>query len=295
MRLIMSCAAIAAALALGTCNPACADELNVSTRDGMRSAVLLPAKRSHAPTVVVLHGALDSADHVARWYGFTEAARRRGFAAVFPRGANLLWNDGRDAAVASDADDVDFLRHLARDVVALGVADAARIYLVGISNGGMMTLRMLCEAPELFAGAGVIVASMPSTVGTTCRLRRPMPVVMFAGTADPLIPYRGGEVGFTGLEGSVWPVERTAAFLARGNGCGSPWKSVVAGSAAPDAIRVVRLVWRGCASGRGVVLYRVEGGGHQVYGHTNFLPVYAGIGTNLTSAPDVIIAAFARH
>ena len=54
---------------------------------------------------------------------------------------------------------------------------------------------------------------------------------------------------------------------------------------------MVRLDWGRCDTG--VTLYRVEGGGHQVYGHTNYFPLFLGPGTNLISAPDAILAAFA--
>jgi polyhydroxybutyrate depolymerase len=295
MRRIFRAAAALFTLTAGMSGAARADELNVSTPDGVRSAILVPAGSPRAPTVVVLHGALVTAESTVSWYGFGEAARRRGFAAVFPRGVNLLWNDGRAAAWASGADDVAFLRQLARDLVTMGTADPVRLYLVGVSNGGMMALRMLCEAPEPFAGAGAIIASMPETVGATCRLRRPMPVVMFNGTADTLVPYGGGEVGFSGLQGSVWPVERTATFLARGNGCAQGSKAVVAGGGRDGGIRIVRLDWSACSSGRGVTLYRVEGGGHQVYGHTNYVPMFLGPGTDRISAPDTIMAAFSQR
>jgi polyhydroxybutyrate depolymerase len=274
--------------------PARADELVVKTRDGDRSAVVLPARQDRAPTVIVLHGALISAEFTLSWYGFTEEGARRGFATVYPRGIDLLWNDGRDSIWTSSADDVGFLKKLVRALVARGVADPARLYLAGVSNGGMLTLRMMCEAPDLFAGAGIIVASMPEDVGAGCRLAKPMPVVMFNGTADPLIPYGGGTVGITGWQGTVWPVERTATFLARGNGCTSGSKAVVARGKASDAMRVVKLDWGSCSSERGVTLYRVEGGGHQVYGHTDFFPMFLGSGTNLISAPEVIMAAFAK-
>jgi polyhydroxybutyrate depolymerase len=287
-------AAVLLALALSVCTRAAADELLVKTWDGDRSAVVLPAKHDRAPTVIVLHGALVSAESTLSWYGFAEEGARHGFATVYPRGLDQLWNDGRDAAWASAADDVGFLKKLARALVARGVADPARLYLAGVSNGGMLALRMLCEAPDLFAGAGIIIASMPTGVGAGCHVAKPMPVVMFNGTADPLIPYGGGTVGYTGWQGTVWPVERTAAFLARANGCASGSKMVVGGSKAADTMRIVKLDWGSCSSERGVTLYRVEGGGHQVYGHTNSFPVFLGSGTSLISAPEVIMAAFAK-
>lgn len=287
-------AAVLLALLLGTGNSAVAEELRIDTRDGPRTAILRPALRGRAPTVIVLHGALISAEYTEQWYGFAEAAKRHGFAVVFPRGRSLLWNDGRKAGWGSGADDVGFLNRLARELVARGTADQERLYLVGVSNGGMMALRLLCEAPEAFAGIATIIASMPEAVGARCRSGLPMSVIMFNGTADPVIPYRGGAVGVGGLQGRIWPVERTAAFLARRNGCTAASKALVSGRRGPGRIRVVKLDWTRCSSERGVTLYRIEGGGHQVFGSTNFLPLLLGSGTRRVSAPDVIMAAFGK-
>ena len=293
MRRLFRAAALAVLAAVGYAHSAHAEELRVNTANGVRSAIVHPAGEARAPTVIVLHGALISAEHTVRWYGFTEAARRYAFAAVFPRGIALQWNDGRDAWM-SGVDDVGFLKGLVRALVARGTADPARLYMVGISSGGMMTFRMLCEAAELFAGAGTIIASMPAAAGGKCRPGRPVPVVMFNGTADPLVPYRGGGVGFGGWQGRVWSAEGTAAFLARGNGCG-PASKVRLGGGAPGAIRITRFDWERCSSERGVTLYRVEGGGHQVFGHTNFFPLFLGPGTARISATDIIMAEFAKR
>ncbi len=154
-----------------------------------------------------------------------------------------------------------------------------------------MTFRMLCEAPELFAGAATIIASMPAAVGKGCRLRKAMPFLMFNGTADPLVPYRGGGVGFTGSRGTVWAAERSAAFIAHANECGS---GIARPHSSYGAITVTRLEWSTCGSGHAVALYRIEGGGHQVFGHTNFLPAIFGPGTTQMSAPQTIMAMFAR-
>ena len=102
--------------------------------------------------------------------------------------------------------------------MARGTTDPERLYLIGVSNGGMMALRMLCEAPDPFAGIATVIASMPEAVGAACRPRPPLSVIMLNGTADPLIPYGGGELGFGGLQGRIWSAERTAAFLGRATG-----------------------------------------------------------------------------
>ena len=62
---------------------------------------------------------------------------------------------------------------------------------------------------------------MPAGIGERCQPKKPLPLVMFNGTADPLVPYGGGGVGFAGRRGNVWAAERSAAFMARVNGCGA--------------------------------------------------------------------------
>jgi polyhydroxybutyrate depolymerase len=275
----------------GIGHEAAAEDLYIGTKDGARRAVVMPARVRSAPTVIVLHGAATTANLTASWSGFAEAAAGHGFAAVFPQGVFTVWNDGRRDGIAK-SDDVGFLRALVSRLIEQSIADPRRIYLAGISNGGMMTLRMLCEHPDLFAGAATVVASMPSLVGASCRLNKPMPVVMFNGTADPVVPYRGGQVGLTGSYGEVWPVERTAAFLAWANGCARHVERAIGGDGA--AIRVTRLDWSPCRSGQPVVLYRVEGGGHQVFGSTNIVPLILGPGTSQISAPEAIMAVFAK-
>jgi polyhydroxybutyrate depolymerase len=270
------------------------EEIRIDTKDGERIAVVLAAPRRPAPTVMVLHGAGGSPQRIVRRSGFAEAAARHGLAAAFPQGIDRQWNDGREFR---HVDDVGYLRRLAEELAGRGVADPARLYIAGISNGGMMTFRMLCEASDLFAGAGTIIANMPASVGKGCRPQRSVPVVMFNGTADPLVPYEGGGVGFRGTRGSVWAAERTAAFLALSNGCGEQVgsKRLLDGGSGPhaDGVKVVRLDWSGCNSGRGVTLYRVEGGGHQIFGRGGAFRAFLGRGTDAISAPDTILAAFA--
>lgn len=266
-----------------------AAELRIETREGERSAIVLPARRAPAPTVIVLHGAINSAAWTARRYGFAEAAAARGFAAVFPQGIKRQWNDGREGHPWM-ADDVGFLRQLVGALAEQRIAEPGRIYLAGISNGGMMALRMVCEASELFAGAGTVIANMPVATGATCRPARPMPIVMFNGTADPLIPYGGGGIGPLNLGGFVWATERTAAFMARANGCGF---APVVPDASTGQMSVTRLAWTGCNAQATVTLYRVNGGRHQVFGARRLLPaIFGGRGQEI-SAAETIMAAFA--
>src|SRR5262245_38948546 len=108
------CAGVAATLGVAVAAfgaPAQAEALRIHTRDGPRDTIVLAAAQAPAPSVIVLHGAINSASWTVRRFGFAEAAAARGFTAVFPEGINWKWNDGREDQPWK-ADDVAFLRQL---------------------------------------------------------------------------------------------------------------------------------------------------------------------------------------
>jgi len=287
-------AAALAAVIIAAPLSARADIIHVTTRQGAREAIVLQSSRAPAPTVIVLHGATITAAQTARSSGFAEAAAARGFAAVFPQGINRQWNDGREDGHVSSVDDVGFLRQLVHELIGRGIADREHIYLAGISNGGMMTFRMLCEASELFAGAATIIANMPAGIGESCHVGKPLPIVMFNGTADPLVPYEGGNVGFTGQRGRVWGAERTAEFLARVDGCTAMQVRAMPINSSSEPVRVARLDWSPCRTGASVTLFRLEGGGHQVPGRSQFLPGLLGLGSLQINAAEEAMETFRR-
>jgi polyhydroxybutyrate depolymerase len=278
-----------AAVHLASAPAAWADEVLVPTHQGLRKAILLPTESEPAPTVIVLHGAVSNAAWAAGRTGFAEAAAARGFAAVFPQGRGAQWNIER-APLSPNVDDASFLRRLAIELVERGVTDPDRIYIAGVSSGGMMALRMVCEASDLFAGAGLVIASMPVATGASCRPARPVPIVMFNGTADRVVPYRGGGVGPLSLAGRVWGVDNTAEFLADANGCGPRPRS---SDAFIGKTSVTRIAWVGCDRDASVTLYRVNGGRHKLLGQRRHLAALFGKRWDELSAAETIMAAFA--
>jgi len=266
-------------------------DLVIPTPDGPRHALALRAGSGPRPTVIVLHGALGTGTGTASTTGFSEAAARHGFTAVFPDGINRQWHDGR-AGGPDGPDDVGFIRELVHRLVADGVADPRRVYLAGISNGGMMSFTLVCKAGDLFAGVGTVIANMPAGIEPCAP--PPMPVVMVNGTADPMVPYDGGEVGLRGGRGRVWSVERTVDFFARLDGCGSPVQRALPARGGSDGTAVTRISWHDCRPATSITLYRVEGGGHALPGRRALLPRILGPSNQDIMAADVIIDAFAR-
>jgi polyhydroxybutyrate depolymerase len=266
-----------------------AGEMTINTADGPRHALVIPAGNGPRPTVIVLHGALGTGAGTARTTGFAEAAARRGFTAVFPDGLGRQWNDGR-AGGPGGPDDIGFIRALVKRLVAEGDADPQRIFLAGISNGGMMSFTLACKAGNLFAGIGTVIANMPA--GIEPCVARPMPVVMIIGTADPMVPYGGGGVGLGGGRGEVWSVERTANLFAKLDRCGRQVERPMPDIDPSDGTSVSRIDWDGCTPGTSVTLYRIEGGGHSLPGRPSLAPRLLGLTNFDISGPAVILDAF---
>jgi polyhydroxybutyrate depolymerase len=167
---------------------------------------------SPPPAVLFLHGGNRSmrtamppaSNGSAAW---PDVADEHGFILIVPNGTDgqtgdafgdgQVWNDCRIGAPASRADDVGFLSTLIDwSVSRLGV-DERRVYVTGASNGGLMTYRMAIEAGERIAAIAPFIANQP--VGSEClQPNEPIPVMITVGTADPLVPFDGGEVSVSG-------------------------------------------------------------------------------------------------
>jgi polyhydroxybutyrate depolymerase len=217
------------------------------------------------PVVIALHGMLQSAGGMESYLGMERVADREGFAVVYPHGLGNAWKDGRAPALrmtfwSPPGDDVEFLSELVRTLVDQRIADPSRVYLMGLSNGGYMTYRMACERPELFAAFATLSATVPSTYVHSCRPHHAVPVLMMNGTADMVVPFYGN-----GLPGqmSLLPVIDTAKLFAKLNGCEKPAETAVPRRSSMEATSVTLIYWSNCRDQSAVVLFRVNGGGHQ--------------------------------
>jgi polyhydroxybutyrate depolymerase len=104
-----------------------------------------------------------------------------------------LWNSGqlRHFQARLEVDDVAFCKRLLVELNRRYSVDPARVFLAGHSNGGGLAFKLANEMPEYFAAL--------ATVGTVCWEANPhpsvpLPVLWMVGTADPLVPFAGGQV-----------------------------------------------------------------------------------------------------
>jgi len=219
------------------------------------------------PAVIVLHGGgRGDGARVRRVLALDPVADREGFVAVYPNGLRGGWNDGRRSR-RGRADDVAFLLRLKRSLVRRGLADPDKVFVAGVSNGGMMVHRLACEVPEAFAGYASVIANMPLAVFDRCSPRHPVPIMMISATEDDLVPFEGGGVGFTGRRGEVVSAYETADFWWENNRCrGRPDRQEMPDRDPEDGSQVTMFYNTDCAGDAAVILLRVDGAGHRVPG-----------------------------
>jgi len=271
-------AAASAAPAAGRLGPGDYVETMVSGGFDRQYRLHVPASyrpETPIPLVLSLHGYNSNAAQQESVSRFSAKADQAGFVAAYPEGLGdpQSWRFGDSAEGQAD---VDFILTLVRSLQSRLSIDPARVYVSGISNGAEMSYRLMCDAADTFAAAGLVSGGYPPW--QDCVPARPVPVVAFHGTADRLLPYEGQPPVFLAVHD--W-----AAQWAALNGC-----------AATPAITfsqddVTGETWSGCRSGADVVLYTVKGKGHSWPGSS--MP--ANITTQAISATDVMWEFFAAH
>jgi polyhydroxybutyrate depolymerase len=207
---------------------------------------------AHAtPLVVSLHGAAHwpaGQSQVSRW---NEVADEHRFLVVYPAatGVPKAWHSTPEGVAAN----VRFIADLIDTLRTTHNVDPGRVYVNGLSNGGGMAFALSCRLPERIAAVGTVAAAH-DLPWEWCDDGRPVPLISFHGTADPIVPFDGGSSWVAPQEFPDVP-GWTASWAGR-NRCGPrPVQSTVA----PD---VTRLEYTGCANGAAVVLYSILGGGH---------------------------------
>lgn len=211
------------------------------------------------PLVVVVHGAFDTAEGMARFSGFSDLADREGFVVMYPEGIGILgylqhWNAGHccGKAAEDEIDDVGFVAH-AIDAVCRRF-DISRVYMLGFSNGGMFVHRFAAERGHLLDGAAALAAATGSQVeGTPSSWQLPTPqapvaMMLIHGTADTDVPLGGGASARSGARRVYPSTAEDAAFWRRANGCSDHGET---SSRRDGAVEETR--WTQCQSGKPVV------------------------------------------
>lgn len=245
--------------------------------------------------VLSLHGGGGTGISQRSLTGFDTVADAHDLLVAYPDGYDKSWADGRGASPADrrHIDDVAFLVGLVHKLQNdYGIAPG-HVFVTGMSNGGFMTNRLACERADLFAAVAPVAGTLG--VGVTCNPSQPVSVWEAHGTADPLVPFKGGVVrGRGGVSHSI-SADSMVAKWRSADGCpGEP-----AMEALPD-VRDGTVVHRyestGCAANTEVVFYKIDSGGHTWPGGKQYLPAAViGPTTRALDGSEAIARFFLAH
>jgi poly(hydroxyalkanoate) depolymerase family esterase len=211
-----------------------------------------PGAREAAPLIVALHGCTQTAADFAAGTCFDELAGPRGAFVLYPeqsRSANPqgCWNWFLDANQRRTSGEPAAILDRVEQVCARYPIDRSRVFVAGLSAGGAMAAILAEQAPDVFAGAGIVAgvalhASGSLEKGTAAMLgfapdalagvvervglHRPhvydrLRVMLVAGAADPIVHPSNMQAlmhqfaTLMGLRGSAKPESRGRIACAR--------------------------------------------------------------------------------
>ena len=267
----------------------------------MQSGGLSRTYRLHVPPgpavglVLNLHGGGGTGAGQQGLSDFDAVADTNHWLVVYPDGYDKSWADGRGASPADrhHVDDVGFLIALTGKLVGdYGVAPG-HVFATGMSNGGFMANKLGCDRADVFAAIAPVAGTLGA--GVACNPSRPVSVMETHGTADPLVPFNGGDVrGRGGLSHSI-SVSSMVDKWRSVDGCqGEPSKEELPDVG--DGTFVRRFDSTACAASTEVVLYRIDDGGHTWPGGKQYLPkAVIGPTSRAFDASEVIAQFFLTH
>lgn len=222
------------------------------------------------PVVINLHGLTSNIDQQVALSAFEPLASRERFIVLTPQGL------GQPAGWSIEADasnpDIAFIKAMLDEVEAKACVDTARVYSTGLSDGGIMSSLLACFMSDRIAAVGLVSGIVHPSA---CKPGRPVPMMVFWGEKDVVLPYCGGvgpiisaliagkplasvpppacpPASYSGFP----PVEQVVGEWASTDGCGATPAVLQAGS------DVEERVFTGCGGGASVRFFVVSDGGH---------------------------------
>ena len=209
------------------------------------------------PLIIDLHGRSTAAADQASITGFETLGEQEGAFVLTPSGLGP----------APGNNSIDFLTELLDASEQRLCIDTARVFMGGMSGGGIAASTAGCPLADRIAAIGVASGIV---FPAECELSRPLPVIAFYGKLDTVIQYYGG-IGYNLTSSDPAPppptsppadtqgfppVETIVAQWAAANGC----------LAEPEATQVSEHVelrtFGGCSGDSAVEFYVISNGNH---------------------------------
>jgi polyhydroxybutyrate depolymerase len=227
-----------------------------------------PSQTINKPIVFLFHGNGGSADGIAGltkvkapYLPWFEIAEKEDLILVIPNGMigpekSQGWNDCRNDALRIPAtDDVGFINTLLDTLQQIFRYDARKIYMVGTSNGGHFVMRLAQELPHRMTAFASIVATYASS-SKCISSSIPVSALYMNGTADPLIPYMGGNTE----NGSIISTDSIISYWVQRNR--TQTTPTITHFPSNGNSTVISYHYQHGIHDTEVMLYKVENGGH---------------------------------
>ncbi|MBW4539765.1 MAG: prolyl oligopeptidase family serine peptidase [Myxacorys chilensis ATA2-1-KO14] len=209
------------------------------------------------PLVLAFHGSGQQGKPLADLTGLNQLADQQGFIVAYPDGIEKKWNVSGKATTGED--NVAFVDALLAHLKQIRAIDTRRIYVTGISNGGILVQKLACQRPQEIAAFATVAASLPHQFTPTCQTKTPISLIMINGTADAVVPWNGGSPPKVqvGRQLSIPPIPAVINFWQQRDGCTSPATTQTSQN---DRVEISR--YANCRAGSEVVLVALKGAGH---------------------------------
>ena len=219
------------------------------------------------PLVIVLHGGGGDADSIIKASGFSDKADKNQFITVYPEGTHnekerKTWNAVHccGKAKVTNANDLEFINLIIDDLENTSAIDKSRIYIAGLSNGGMLAHRLGAQLSERIAAIGVIAGAI---FDDQPKPFSPISVLMIHGLSDDVVPAKGGEsqtpLVKRDMDKPFLSVQAGYDFWRQQNGCKVELEPHIKAN-------ITTLRNRECKENVMVVLQTVKRGGHNWFG-----------------------------
>ncbi len=235
------------------------------------------------PLVLNLHGATQNGLLEEVQSDMDSSADQDGYLVAYPDGTRISkvltpdpvakqaqygWNAGQCCGlpVTRHVDDVGFLERVIADIARRTPTDLNRVYMTGISNGGMMAYAMASEASDHVAAISSVSGQVELPV---IHPTRPVPTLEFHSVDDPIAKWSGVPNPDPKLRLSV--MEGIRQWV-KADGCRphpvtGPTIVGTAGSISGGET-ATPVTYQHCRAGSEVALWRFTGSGHVWPGST---------------------------
>lgn len=262
-------------------------------------------KTNPTPLVFALHGGGGTGMNLASVISagtLTTAAEARNVILVVPDGIDKRWNDGRPEIFGSDRmyDDIGFISTIIDTMIQNYGVDSNRVYVTGISNGGLMSIRLAMDLSNKIAAVAPVTAQITEAIQSKVP-EFPISILIINGEDDPLVPYNGGCIAGPFIpvcsRGEVLSTQESIEKFKGYNQCANPAETEPIIDDVPNDDTSVEITrYKDCEQGTEVVLVKVIGGGHTWPSGEQYLPVRTvGVVSKEINASEMILDFFLNH